>query len=304
MKVVVIGAGIAGLAVSYFLSRIKNIELEIYEDKLAASHASTGLLYPFPGRMASKPQEADECMRASLRLIEVSENALQKPVASRSGVMRLAWLDWQKDVFKKRAIKNPDLSTYSEGQFWIPSGVSVFAKEYLDGLKLAIGIPILKKRVCSLDEIDADQIIVAAGFGTIDLTKEELRCVKGQALVCQAACIPPYNLVADGHISLVGNPKRCLVGSTYETEFNSDEPDLKSAISLLSKASAFFPSAQSFEVIDCWSGVRVSQHQTTKPLIKKIDSRVWVFSGLGSRGLLYHALYGKKLAEMVASEIR
>ncbi len=34
----------------------------------------------------------------------------------------------------------------------------------------------------------------------------------------------------------------------------------------------------------------------------KIDPKTWVFSGLGSRGLLYHALLGEWLADAIVSK--
>jgi len=33
--------------------------------------------------------------------------------------------------------------------------------------------------------------------------------------------------------------------------------------------------------------------------MEKIDPKTWVFTGLGSRGMLYHAMCGKKIAELI-----
>ena len=40
------------------------------------------------------------------------------------------------------------------------------------------------------------------------------------------------------------------------------------------------------------------RRQGYRPVVSQLGPRLWVFGGLGSRGLLYHALLGRELAQM------
>ena len=38
-------------------------------------------------------------------------------------------------------------------------------------------------------------------------------------------------------------------------------------------------------------------------LVQQLDERTWAFGGLGSRGLLYHALLGRELAAQIGNSV-
>jgi glycine/D-amino acid oxidase-like deaminating enzyme len=38
-------------------------------------------------------------------------------------------------------------------------------------------------------------------------------------------------------------------------------------------------------------------------MVKEVSSRVWVITAMGSRGLLYHAYFGEKLAQAIQGMI-
>ena len=49
----------------------------------------------------------------------------------------------------------------------------------------------------------------------------------------------------------------------------------------------------------CKAGIRVCRRGDYLPYIEKISKRVYAITAMGSRGLLYHAYYGKQLAEEI-----
>jgi glycine/D-amino acid oxidase-like deaminating enzyme len=297
MKVCVVGGGLAGLGVTWHLLNL-GAEVTLYSVGEGASSISTGLLYPFPGRTAGRTHMAKEGMAASLKLLDAAEEALGRPVASRSGILRLPWASWQKKRFLKCIEKDSDAVWKYDGM-WVEGGVTVFAKPYLEGLKKACGkAKFIEQRVENYSELDADAIVLATGRELV-IGDLPLRPVKGQALLCRCKEPLPYSLVGNGHITLTEDPSFCLVGSTYENEFTSNDPDPAVAGELIARAALFYPAAKNFEVVDIMAGVRMMPVDDTKPLIKKIDEKVWVFSGLGSRGLLYHALFGEKLSSEI-----
>jgi glycine/D-amino acid oxidase-like deaminating enzyme len=104
------------------------------------------------------------------------------------------------------------------------------------------------------------------------------------------------SLISQGHLSLTQEPGVCAVGSTYESRYLDVSPDPEKALGLLEKAAIFYPPAKNFEVIEIRAGIRISPKEGYRPICRQLDAKTWVFTGLGSRGMLYHALYGKQLA--------
>jgi glycine/D-amino acid oxidase-like deaminating enzyme len=49
------------------------------------------------------------------------------------------------------------------------------------------------------------------------------------------------------------------------------------------------------------AGLRVSVKGHYLPLVGPVTDKMWVFTGLGSRGLLYHALFASILVEAISS---
>ena len=299
MKVTVVGAGFAGLATVWHLLQYPNVEVTLYDAGCSASRASTGLLYPFPGRKASRSWLANEGIAASLELIGAAEQALGKPVANRGGILRKPWVAWQSGVFTKIAKKDPTVSVI-DGALWVPSGLAIYSRLYLEGLLqtcLQMGAILKKERVNSLDVIQADQIVLATGHKTLDFVDLPLKKMKGQALICKWGANPlPYSLISNGHITPTEDPELCIIGSTYEAEFTNAEPDPAVIPLLLEKIGSFYPPARNFEVVEVMAGIRMTPIEGYRPIVQKIDAKTHVFTGLGSRGLLYHALLGKHLA--------
>ena len=101
------------------------------------------------------------------------------------------------------------------------------------------------------------------------------------------------SLLSNAHITPTEDPELCLIGSTYE---HTEKPDPKKALELLQKAALFYPPAKDFKIVEIRSGVRLSPRVGYKPIVEKINPKTWVFTGLGSRGLIYHALFAKMIA--------
>ncbi len=221
-------------------------------------------------------------------------------MANRGGILRKPWVEWQKGVFAKIVKKDPTMSIIDDA-LWVPNGIAVYSRLYLEGLLKACisrGAVLKKERIHSLDAITADQIVLATGYQTLDFADLPLKRMKGQALICKWGSDPlPYSLISNGHITPTEDPKLCIVGSTYEPEFTHTEPDPAVIPILLEKIGSFYPPARDFEVVEVMAGVRMTPIEGYRPIVQRIDAKTHVFTGLGSRGLLYHALLGKQLAQ-------
>jgi glycine/D-amino acid oxidase-like deaminating enzyme len=79
-------------------------------------------------------------------------------------------------------------------------------------------------------------------------------------------------------------------------------PDPKKALQLLEKAKKIYPGAKEFEIVGIQVGVRIAPKIGYWPILQRVDSKTWVFTGLGSRGLMYHALLAKRLSNCFLDE--
>jgi glycine/D-amino acid oxidase-like deaminating enzyme len=278
MKVAVVGAGYAGLATCWYLKK-QRFDVTVYDTGHGASIASTGLMHPYPGKDAKLSYKGFEALEESNFLINVAESAIGKKVCARNGILKLANTELQ--------AKN-----WPNQSFWIKEGVTVFSRIYLEGLKKACNIQVQNQKVLPEDLNKYDLVIWSTGAQTI--WDFGFKRTIGQALLCQVNHPLEHSIIKDGHISLTEDPNFVWVGSTYE---HTQKPDPKKAIDLLKKVSAFYLPANDFKIIEVVSGVRIAPKVGYMPIIKKIDNRSWLFTGLGSRGLLYHAFFAKQLVE-------
>lgn len=320
MRIAIVGAGIAGLATLWHLLQDPSVSATLFDANeigSGASGASTGLLHPFPSRDARRSWRAEEGMRAAMELIEVAETALKAPVAERTGLLRLALSDTQKRDLKARAQVDSEAVWIEEGPsivpgaapfagIWVAKGVTVYSQLYLQGLWQAAkekGATKETREIRSLQDLDGfDAVVLAVGAATFRFPECRhllLKTTKGQKLLCRWSKRLPCSLLAQGHLTPTPDPSVCQIGATYERQFSSFDPEPEKAMELLEKVALFYPPARDFEVLGVQAGVRISPVTGYRPIVEKIAPKAWVFTGLGSRGLLYHALLGKELAREI-----
>jgi glycine/D-amino acid oxidase-like deaminating enzyme len=307
MRVAIIGAGMAGLSACWHLLSL-GAEVTLFDSKGiggGASGVSTGLLYPFPGLSALRSLSSDLGMKATEELLQVAERALKRKVAERTGIFRPAVTDRQKKDFSYRAEQDSDAIWQDHSVFgpgiWIPKGITVYSRTYLAGLwEACSGAHLINEKITSLTQLEAyDKIVVTAGFETAQFDECRhlpLKPTKGQVLICRWPEPLDFSLVSQGHIALTENRDFCQIGSTYERAFDDLNPDPAKALELKEKVACFYPLAREFEVVEIRAAVRISPINGYLPIIAKVNDKTWAFTGLGSRGLLYHALFGKELA--------
>ena len=154
-----------------------------------------------------------------------------------------------------------------------------------------------------LDELcEYDAIVLAAGFESLRFAPHlPLQVTKGQTLLCRWPHRLPFSVVSQGHITPTEDPSICQIGSTYEHNFTSLDPDKSAALELIAKAAVFYPLARDFEVLEIRAGARISLPKGYRPIAEKLNPKTWVFTGLGSRGMLYHAYIGQQIAKEICA---
>lgn len=328
-KIGIIGAGFSGLGLCYHLCKSGKVgEITLFDRAGiggGASGIASGLLHPYPGEEAKRSWMAKEGMEETCALLEVSTESLGIEVAKQSGILRLALTDKQKEKFQKRVEISDDMEWWDEYQtksfipgggynpgIFIRSGITVHSSLYLQGLWKAcesLGAQFVKKELYSDEMEEFDQIVIAAGSGIQKFTEcasLPIAFTKGQVLVCS---LPHHlrdiesSLIGKGYLALSDNKDICYLGSTYERNYLTTEPCLGTATELIfSQMSQFIPCYSSFKVLGCLSDIRVINRKSYRPILGKLNTKLWVMTAMGSRGLLYHGYLGKKLCDALLDD--
>lgn len=332
MDIAIIGAGFSGLAVAWHALRLfpeaKITLFDSLEIGKGTSGIAAGLLHPFSGAHAKLNWRGIEGYNATSELLAIAENALQQSVtANTKGILRLALREEQLSDFKLCADKHPEEVQWLSAAIcqekapgcaeapgiWIKNGVTVYSALYLQGLWLACqkkGMKFEQRMIHSLKELEHfDITIAAAGAGLLSLPETAslpLHLVKGQILeLAWPEAFEPLDSPLNSRAYLLMTPSKtsCLVGATFEKGFDRAVIDLEAAKrELLPKATELFPPLKEASIINCQSGMRVAAPQH-RPLIQRLSSRQWILTGLGSKGLLYHALFARELVERIKGEL-
>lgn len=329
MNIAILGAGFSGLALTWNIVSspfFKNAKVTVFDKHGVgggASSVSAGLLHPFGGPKAKKNWRGDEGVEETLKLLQVASDALGEPVYRKSGLIRLATNPDQHEAFIESAHKNEGVSWIEKEQcqtilkglaakpgIFIENAYSVISSKYLEGLFLACcnrGASLSIQELKSLKEVEGyDLVIVALGADILDieeLQKLPIRRLKGHVLEFSwPSELPPPDVAVTSDIYLVMNLAKtsCIAGATFEREFTSREPDPTFAAEyILKRLYKTFPSLKEVEPCEYRAGIRATTADH-RPLISQINDKCWVMTGLGSKGLLYHALFSKELIDRLA----
>ncbi len=290
-RVAIIGAGMSGLACAWYLLERGGFVPTIFDGVGiggGASGAAAGLVHPYPGEQGRQSWMGHAALQETGRLVDEAEKHVSGPIAHRNGILR------QKPLIQEY----PDVERLSSSAYLIHSGMTISMPLYLEGLFRACSGALFKKRhITALEELsDYDMIIIAAGHGIFQFADREhlkVRAVKGHVLHCKGLGIT-RSVVGSGYLALGHVPGTYFVGSTYEKTFSSELASFDVAKeSLVPKMSGL--GADGFAVCGCSAGVRVSAEGHYLPKIERLGGNVWALTAMGSRGLLYHAYFARKL---------
>ncbi|XP_031257974.1 uncharacterized protein LOC116115999 [Pistacia vera] len=187
-----------------------------------------------------------------------------------------------------------------------------------------------KKSISNLLELEGeyDAVIICMG-AKADILPElsgklPLRTCRGVI-----ACLQPSDgigqdypddgpsILSDAWLAVQG-PRSVYMGSTWEWKSRNSSPNVsadeasQALEELLPKASSIYPGIKNWSFTGARAGLRAMPPLTANgslPLLGCIEdligktqtSKFWLFGGLGSRGLLYHAWLGKLMAQAVLS---
>jgi glycine/D-amino acid oxidase-like deaminating enzyme len=327
MKIAILGAGFAGLGFAYHMINLSRgrVRLDLFDPTpigFNSSGISLGLLHAYSGKKANRAPLADKAMDATHELISVASQTHQKPVVLSNGILRPAVSDQQIEHFAKIAHQNNDTQWWERaeclekipnlalppngGGLYIKNGLTVNVPAYLEALWQACAVQgsLFRQTVeisADLQE-NYDAVVIALGANTLafpQTSKLPLTPIRGQILEYEVPTdFPPLQHSLAGYKQVVYDPKtsRLSIGATYERQFQDMMPNPAEAEKeILPKVESFFPSIKQGKLVNTRVGMRATTPDHL-PLIGRVDEKHWFLTGLGSKGLLYHALAGKSLA--------
>lgn len=327
MKFAIIGAGFSGLAIAWHLVQHSHHSVHVYDAVpigKGTSGMAAGLLHTYAGLHAKMNWKGAEGYAATHELLALASHEIEKPVAYPSGLLRMVLNEENQRDYAQCAQKYPDVTWWTEQEcqrrvpglakkpgIFIENCLTVDAENYLKGLWQAChkkGGHFHCKNIQSLDELnDFDIVILATGAATSGYPEARhlpLTFLKGQILVLEwPSELPPLAIPLNSQAYILMEPgnKTCLVGATFERHFENSEPQLTvAAQELIPKAAAMLPALGKAKILACKAGIRVSAPNHV-PLAEQINERCWVLTGMGSKGLLYHALFAKQLVLKILS---
>ncbi len=338
------GGGLAGACAALRLVGHGSVTLlEAERPASGASGAAAGLVNPLMGRKANPAWRADDGLDALIETLDLAgrpdlfrADGLLRPArdARQAEVFRerAAALPRHADWLSPAALveRFPDLST-PHGGLWIRRGGAVdlaaVVRALLDAAEARGAVIRSGVRVTGWDE-HADRVVVetAAGerieAGTLllalgdgfrrfpELAALPLHRVKGQTI----RLARPDGLGAlpalSGFGYVVPEEEALVVGSTYEHDFDDVEPTEDASLRLRAQAARMVPALAGAPVLDARAGVRVTVPGAVSPqrlpLLGPLPGRrrVWVFTGLGSKGLLTAPLLARGLPAFLRDPAR
>ncbi len=329
MKIAIIGAGFAGLATTWHLlnnqSPIKDLEISVFDIRGiggGSSVISAGLLHPYAGLHAKLARFGLEGWQSTIYLMEQVSKFTDKPFSAFNGLLRIAATEIQQNDFYKSSKMNPKINwltnedckklipgSYNGAGIFIEQAAQISSQDYLKALWKACSgnnVLFIQKEIETLEELSNYDKIICAGGGEIYQIREfqglSPTLVKGQILqMSWPTDIPPlpFPVSSQVYVLMEGDTSTCLVGATFEKKFMNIKPDLYFAKGeILPKAQKIFPFLTEDRILDCRSGFRVSTPDHL-PAIQQWNERCWIYTGLGSKGLLYHSYYAQKLSKLV-----
>ncbi len=155
-----------------------------------------------------------------------------------------------------------------------------------------------------IETISARRVLLCIGGDYAafpELAALNLHSIKGQlvrvavAADSPLASLPP--LAGAGYIVPEDRTRSLVVGSSYEHDFSDLRPSPVQTRLILKRAARMLPELAEAEVLDEKAGARVTVPGTRLPMLGPLPGRrrLWLFTGLGSKGLLMAPLLAKSL---------
>ncbi|MBS4761704.1 FAD-binding oxidoreductase [Carnobacteriaceae bacterium zg-ZUI252] len=322
MKIAIIGGGIVGMTVAYYLSKTHDVTL--FDDgRNQATSASAGIICPWLSQRRNKDWyrlTANGARFYKTLIADLQNDGIDTTFYRQNGAIyfkkseallnkleTLAHERRQNDAFIgdiKRLSANeimeriPELQTEQDGLF-ISGGACIDGRSYLQTVKQAAlqnGATFISERTTISSLRHFDKIVVCAGAYTKELLEAldytvDITAQKGQLFTVQLENTHTHNypvIIPQSEFDLLPfDSGHWVIGATHEKNMGFDhQVDLALLNDMKSSASVWMPSLKTVDIASTRVGTRAFTSDYL-PCFGQVPSshQLLVASGLGSSGL-------------------
>ncbi len=310
MNIAVVGAGFAGLAFAWHYSLLNpSDKVTVFDPKPISQRASSlaFLLHPFIHPKSKLNWEGWNAFDEAEELLLQASKFTDQPFYLKRPFLKLANDPTIIAPYQKAAQAHPEVSWSESTDFgfpgiWVNRAYQLRSDLYLKALENGCssrGVHFSSKKFESPELFD--RVLLAKGNQVTQDLDYSFSKIKGQVIKIKwpskSFKLPHAVTAHKCHLVPSFDEKTLMIGSTYEREFTSDAPDQEEALRrLLPRLEGICPEFDRKDILKVSSGIRLNSPNRL-PLLGRLNEKTWFFSALGSKGLLYHAYLGQKLAE-------
>ena len=331
--IIIVGAGLSGAFSALWLSKNQKVLLvEALHRPSGASQVAAGIVNPFTGlrgRLMWRGLEALEGIDAL-----VTEAGAER-LYNRCGVLRPSASAEQSKSFRNVARTYPGYAAWigadearhqfagvitDRGALLLHGGGIIDTPQLIEavlssaarrGAIIKTGAEVVSwgsannsAFVVMRDKMryEASRVLLCLGSGYIKfsaLRVLNLHRTKGQIVRVRRPVDFKLPMPVSGRGYVVPDSHALLVGTTYERGFATEEATEEATRTILRNAAAMVPDLKNQPVLATTAGVRVGVPGTRLPIVGPITERIWVFTGLGSKGILFSALVSRMLPTLL-----
>ena len=315
----VVGGGVIGLSIAWRAAHAGwRVTLFDPAPGSGASSVAGGMLAPlsegWPGEeatlelgaasLARWPEFAGRIEAATGHSVFTAEGSLSVAIDAADAADLQTVAEWvgaqgyQLELLSRAQVREaePSLSRSVRLGLSAPSELAVDNRALLDAVRagaIEAGVEIVERAVANLDDLVADQIVLAAGDRTATLWPGlPVRPVKGEILRLRSrpGTEPPPSRVVRARVHgrpvyLVPRGDGIVVGATQYESGRDTQVTVAGVRDLLADAQTLLPSIGEYELAECAAGLRPMSPDNL-PLIGRLSERVVVASGHGRNGIL------------------
>lgn len=326
---IIVGQGIAGSMLAWFLHKAGKTLLVIDDDKsITPSRITSGVINPVTGRRLVKTWLADELLPFAAATYHELETPLGEKLYEPLKIVRLfdsvkAQNDWSVRCALKEYspyldngamihladayINNPfggfelkEAAHVNGGTFLTAFKAFLQKHQQIYAGRFSYSDLELKEDSVSYKGATARQIIFAEGIQALQnpfFEKLPFYPAKGECLIVEIADFL-YDYMVKGEVVLMPFYEKNIyyVGSTHEIDFENSFPSAKGRQELESGLKSFLKC--SYKVLDHWAAVRPTV-SGRRPLIgiHPRHKRVGIFNGMGTKGISLAPYFANQFVE-------
>ncbi len=325
--IAIVGAGIAGCALAYELSKYE-CEITLIDAKQVGSGASgvpIALLNPHRGRTA-RATELDKAglksmweLKKELEILGLDSGLYQ------TGVLRIASSERQAKLWKKlddvkwlEPSQIPEVYHAPFGGLLVEEGGYVKPEKLLNALVTVAkqrGLRVLEHH--PVEKIESRQELRAFEIFPFSLSPFPFSLIflcPGAAKTFTANLDLDYQagdvIALQSDLALLHPIAGAIYGASHEgivymggNHRDEDDEDIYHLEQLQKSSSWFIPTLKDVKRISNWSGVRAKQ-EDNEPLVREIEPNLYFFGALGGRGFLCAYYLAKQLVTQLAHNRR